>query len=49
MQYAQSHFLAPVADSLAFEERFLYRRNLRQTWHKKGDLDLVLIPPAHNS
>ena len=49
MQYATSHFLAPAPDDLTFAQRFLYRRYLRQTWHKKGNLDLVAIALANNS
>lgn len=40
----------PVMDAvpLTFEQRFLYRRYLRQCWHRKGDLARVPIPPAPN-
>ena len=48
MQYAKTHFTAVDAINLTLEQRFLYRRKLRQTWHKNGALNLVSIPAAPN-
>ena len=33
---------------LTFEQRFLYRRYLRQCWNRHGNLDSVPIPAAPN-
>ena len=46
MNYIRPIF--PVVDAipLTFEQRFLYRRYLRQCWNRHGDLDTVSIPPA---
>lgn len=49
MQFAKSHFLAIDTDYLTFEQRFLYRRYLRQARKKHAALDQVAIPPAPNS
>ena len=40
----------PVVDaiSLTFHQRFLYRRNLRKSWNRNGDLDTVSIPVDPN-
>ena len=40
------HAVEPV--TLTFEQRFLYRRRLRQAWNQNLDLDTVDIPPAPN-
>ena len=44
------HPTFPVVDAipLTFEQRFLYRRYLRQCWNRQGDLDSVPVPPAPN-
>lgn len=47
--FAHSHFLASDPDNLTFEQRFLYRRYLRQARQKHQDLDAVPIPLARNS
>ena len=49
MQYVQTHFPAVDAINLTFHQSFLYRRNLRKAWHRRGDLGSVPIPAADNS
>ena len=46
MSHVQPIFPAIDAIPLTFEQRFLYRRYLRQCWHRNGDLTSVPIPPA---
>ena len=48
MRYISPQILVADAIPLTFEQRFLYRRNLRKTWNRKGDVSLVPIPPAPN-
>ena len=49
MQFVQTHFPAADAINLTFHQSFLYRRNLRKAWHRRGDLGSVPIPAADNS
>ena len=49
MHFAPSFFLAIDTDHLTFDQRFLYRRYLRQARKKNAALDQVAIPPAPNS
>ena len=44
MRHAVTHFPIVPAQSLTFEQKFKYRRNLRKVWNKNGDLDSVTIP-----
>ena len=48
MRHASPIFAVPPATELTFHQRFLYRRKLRETWHRGGDLDGVTVPPAPN-
>ena len=48
MRHASPIFAVPPATELTFHQRFLYRRKLREAWHRGGDLDGVSVPPAPN-
>ena len=48
MHHVQPTLQVVDAIPLSFEQRFLYRRYLRQCWNRKGDLDSVPIPSAPN-
>ena len=48
MHHVRPTLAVVAAVSLSFEQRFLYRRYLRQCWNRQGDLDSVPIPPAPN-
>lgn len=48
MYHTQPIFHVIDAIPLTFEQRFLYRRYLRQCWNRDGDLNAVPIPPAPN-
>ena len=49
MQFAHACFQVPEPDHLTFDQRFLYRRYLRQARAKHQPLDTVPIPTVSNS
>ena len=48
MNHVRPTLAVVAAVPLSFQQRFLYRRYLRQCWNRQGDLDSVPIPPAPN-
>ena len=43
MKFVTPSFHAVEPVTLTFEQRFLYRRRLRQAWHHQFDLDTIAI------
>ena len=48
MRFVTPSIPAVEAIPLTFEQRFLYRRNLRKKWNRHGELNSVPIPAAPN-